>query len=268
MVLAAIWTLAGWSMPGILAQNLDLIPPPGGQYWVANQQPIELVVEVIKDDAEKQERFQELPLRVEIVDPQSESVATGAVARFTESVVPAEPPHFRVRPENRPSRSAVTDPSVSQTIRRQPLARVESTSSSNDPLPEVHDVVEINRRPLRELPQTELAQKIPQQSVAGGSIRTPGVVRQPLVRPVYNPSPKYPEQALAQQQQGLVKIRVRVDTDGTVLMTRVVQTSNNRSLDAAALKAVSQWRFTVSFQQSVKQPVEVIVPIRFRIELP
>jgi TonB family protein len=47
-----------------------------------------------------------------------------------------------------------------------------------------------------------------------------------------------------------------------------VQTSNNGSLDAAAIKAVRQWRFMVTAKQSPKRPVEVIVPIRFRIEMP
>jgi protein TonB len=118
------------------------------------------------------------------------------------------------------------------------------------------------------VPQATIAQQVPQQPAAGGSIVTPGVSQQPIVRPVYNPSPEYPAEALAKRQQGLVKIQIAIDPKGTVLSARVVQTSNNDSLDAAAIKAVRQWRFMVTAKQSPKRPVEVIVPIRFRIEMP
>jgi protein TonB len=89
-----------------------------------------------------------------------------------------------------------------------------------------------------------------------------------MVRPVYNPSPEYPEQALQQGQEGLVKIRVTVAADGTVRSARLHASSSHTTLDTAALQVVRQWRFMVTAKKGVKETVDVIVPIRFRIESP
>ena len=48
LVLAAIWTLSGWSLPGILGHVPDLIPPPGGEHWVVAEPPLALVVEILE----------------------------------------------------------------------------------------------------------------------------------------------------------------------------------------------------------------------------
>ena len=120
----------------------------------------------------------------------------------------------------------------------------------------------------QKLQVSRLVQQVPQQPASGGAVVTPGVAQRPLVRPVYNPSPDYPEQALQQGQEGLVKIRVIVAADGKVRSARLHANSGQAAFDTAALQVVRQWRFMVTAKQPVKKTGEVVVPIRFRIESP
>ena len=274
VVVAAFWTLAGWSLPAILADIPALIPPPGGENWVATDQPVALVVEVIvRDEVQQQPTSQELTAVLELVRPawQEEEVVPVTVPMELANSATARLPSRLVASWRRP---AAEEPVTELRIGSQPVERAEAQVPRDELLRQVQETstdkeVALQKRSTQRptMPEAKIAPQVPQQAVAGGSNVTPGVSQPPVVRPVYNPSPEYPAEALAKRQQGLVKIQIAIDPQGTVLSARVVQTSNNGSLDAAAIKAVRQWRFMVTAKQSPKRPVEVIVPIRFRIEM-
>jgi protein TonB len=78
--------------------------------------------------------------------------------------------------------------------------------------------------------------------------------------------PRYPRRARAEGIEGLVLVRVIIGTDGRVEPehTRVIRSIP--ALDAAALSAVSQWRFSPALGRQGR-PVRVIieVPIQFSL---
>jgi TonB family protein len=61
---------------------------------------------------------------------------------------------------------------------------------------------------------------------------------------IANPSPQYPTEALARHEQGsgVIKLHFRVKT-GRVRTASVSQSTGFKELDAAAVKAFTQWRF-------------------------
>lgn len=75
--------------------------------------------------------------------------------------------------------------------------------------------------------------------------------------------PPYPEQARAQRLEGVVLLRVSVDTSGRVTDASIHQGSGYVILDRAALEAVRTWRFTPARQGDRAIPATVELPIRF-----
>lgn len=55
--------------------------------------------------------------------------------------------------------------------------------------------------------------------------------------------PKYPEQARKRGVEGSAKIKVDVDDKGNVTNVRVAESSGNRDLDEAAVRAARRWKF-------------------------
>ncbi|WP_182865139.1 energy transducer TonB [Rhodopirellula sp. JC639] len=80
-----------------------------------------------------------------------------------------------------------------------------------------------------------------------------------------NPPPQYPAAAARAGAEGTVLLRLRVDTLGKVTEVEVIESSGHRSLDQAAVDAVSQW--TGQPAQRFGRPVasEEILPVRFRL---
>jgi protein TonB len=83
--------------------------------------------------------------------------------------------------------------------------------------------------------------------------------------PISSPAPRYPSVAMRRRETGTVRIRVDVSADGVPIATTVVESSQSRDLDRAALEAVRRWRFQPA--QANGQPVggSVIVPISFKL---
>jgi TonB family protein len=96
-----------------------------------------------------------------------------------------------------------------------------------------------------------------QQAVRiGGEIPTPKKLRD--VRPVY------PPEAQDAGVTGLVIIEVVIDTQGEVRSSRVLRSIPQ--LDAAALDAVNQWRFTPTVRDGVAVPVVMTVTVNFTLQ--
>ncbi len=88
--------------------------------------------------------------------------------------------------------------------------------------------------------------------------RAPGVLKQI--------QPPYPREAKSRRIEGLVLVRIIIGIDGRVEPehTRVIRSIPE--LDAAAVSAVSQWRFSPALGRQGR-PVRVIVDIPFQFSL-
>ncbi len=80
-----------------------------------------------------------------------------------------------------------------------------------------------------------------------------------------NPRPRYPAAALARGIEGRVLLSVEVRADGGVGIVNVVQSSGHRLLDAAAVRAVSRWRFRPATRLGIAIADRVSIPIVFRL---
>ncbi|MEY4672256.1 MAG: TonB protein [Planctomycetota bacterium] len=76
-----------------------------------------------------------------------------------------------------------------------------------------------------------------------------------------NPQPEYPAAARRNGIEGTTLLALQVDVDGTVTGVRVVTSSGNGLLDAAALRAARKWRFE-------NGPGSIEVPFVFRLRPP
>jgi len=65
--------------------------------------------------------------------------------------------------------------------------------------------------------------------------------------------PKYPREALMNEEQGTVRIRVLVDTSGKVIDAKVKKSSGSKTLDKAATKAYSLCTFKPAMKDGVPQ---------------
>lgn len=99
----------------------------------------------------------------------------------------------------------------------------------------------------------------------GTALELKQVARPPAV--FYQVQPHYPRRARSEGIEGLVLVRVIIGTDGHVEpeSPRILQSVP--ALDAAAVSAVSQWRFTPALGKQGR-PVRVIleVPVQFSLK--
>lgn len=80
-----------------------------------------------------------------------------------------------------------------------------------------------------------------------------------------NPPPEYPPQSRTLEEEGVVKLKVRVSAEGRALTVELAKSSGFKRLDAAALEAVRQWRFVPAKQGGQAIEDTVIVPLRFAL---
>ena len=86
-------------------------------------------------------------------------------------------------------------------------------------------------------------------------LRPGGDIREP--RKILHVAPVYPPVALAGRVQGMVIIEAVIAPDGTVRDARVLR--SQPLLDAAALEAVRQWRYTPTLLNGV--PIQVLMTV-------
>ncbi|HSR64076.1 MAG TPA: energy transducer TonB, partial [Xanthomonadaceae bacterium] len=124
----------------------------------------------------------------------------------------------------------------------------EDTAAANAPHPPVPARAPAPSRPVQPAPGTEVA-------TAGAS--------DPL--PLVHPAPRYPADALRNQESGTVLLNVQVGADGVPTLVEVVRSSRSRSLDRAASEAVRQWRFRPAQRNGQPVPGSVQVPVGFSL---
>ncbi|NIJ08781.1 protein TonB [Sphingomonas vulcanisoli] len=71
-----------------------------------------------------------------------------------------------------------------------------------------------------------------------------------------NPAPRYPMESRRNHEEGTVRLRVLISSQGTVEDIKVAKSSGFDRLDDAALSAVRKWRFRPGTQAGV--PVEAV----------
>ena len=78
--------------------------------------------------------------------------------------------------------------------------------------------------------------------------------------------PEYPVEAIERNQQGLVRLEVRVGISGRVLNVRILESPyGSRPLERAAVQSILDWEFRPFHVDDRIIPFTVIVPFRFRL---
>jgi TonB family protein len=90
----------------------------------------------------------------------------------------------------------------------------------------------------------------------------PSVVKEP--RKLKNVPPVYPARAMAEQRQGQVILDAVISPTGCIRSVRVSR-SVAPDLDAAAMIAVGQWRYTPTLLRGTPVPVLMTVTVNFRL---
>lgn len=82
----------------------------------------------------------------------------------------------------------------------------------------------------------------------------------------HNPKPRYPMAAKRRGMEGVVELRVMVDSRGNPAAIEIKQSSGFQVLDREAIKAVWQWRFQAAKRGGLAVAGEVIVPVRYQLD--
>jgi periplasmic protein TonB len=131
-----------------------------------------------------------------------------------------------------------------------------SDSASGLPEPDENALAERPRLIERQAPTVVPSRPVPAPS-------RPVAESAPV--PISSPPPRYPTMALRRRDEGTVRIRVDVGEDGVPTATTVVESSQSRDLDRAALEAVRRWRFQPAQANGRAVGGSVIVPINFKL---
>jgi protein TonB len=83
---------------------------------------------------------------------------------------------------------------------------------------------------------------------------------------LHNPKPVYPALSRRMNEEGRVLLKVRVSAQGAALDVTVSKTSGFPRLDAAAVDAVTRWRFVPARRGDEAVDSSVVVPITFAFE--
>ncbi len=93
-------------------------------------------------------------------------------------------------------------------------------------------------------------------------MRVGGIIRAP--QKVHDVAPRYPVVAQQSRVQGFVILEAVISEDGAVQSLRVLR--SQPLLDAAAVEAVRQWRFTPTLLNGQPVPVVMTVTVNFRLD--
>lgn len=122
--------------------------------------------------------------------------------------------------------------------------------------------IEQNRTPAEIQPSS--ASTARQQS-SNSVAQTVGTTPIKPARPISNPNPMYPPEAVQRRLEGRVILSVTIAATGKVNRVSVAESCGHQVLDQAALDAVRRWRFSPATRDG--EPVEwtARLPIRFRL---
>lgn len=188
---------------------------------------------------------------------------------------PVRVPELSTR--RQPGTSRSREPAQSQPPERRERGRVASSISRVDrpttshPQPDAPETARVQpievdsaRRPAPADVQPSSASTASQQS-SNSVAQTVGTTPIKPARPISNPNPVYPPDAVQQGLEGRAILSVTIAVSGLVTKVMVAESSGHKSLDQAALDAVRRWRFAPATRGG--KPVEwtARLPIRFRL---
>ncbi|WP_424810984.1 energy transducer TonB [Roseococcus sp. YIM B11640] len=102
---------------------------------------------------------------------------------------------------------------------------------------------------------------------ASGQGRVTGAVAPPSPDTRYrNTAPAYPEPSRLANEQGSVAVDLTVNAEGRVTSAVVARSSGFPRLDAAALRAVEQWRFRPATADGMAVPGAIRTTVHFRLQ--
>ncbi|WP_426453610.1 energy transducer TonB [Acinetobacter sp. KB005] len=150
----------------------------------------------------------------------------------------------------------------------EPPKMVEKVAKVPEPVKQVEKATPVQKvtpvaQPTKVAPTPTAAPSTPSPSpvaapapVAAAATPAPkptGVTRGVSVGSAGCEKPEYPREALMNEEQGTVRIRVLVDTSGKVIDAKVKKTSGSKILDKAATKAYSLCTFKPAMKDGVPQ---------------
>lgn len=108
--------------------------------------------------------------------------------------------------------------------------------------------------------------EIPKFAMAGGDDPFGGGMMDSPPQPISKTQAVYPTRLLSKRIGGKVLVAVVVDAAGKVSSARVRNSSGNRDLDNAALKAVRKWKFQAAVRGGKKVRATALVPFDFEVK--
>jgi protein TonB len=176
-------------------------------------------------------------VEVEVVTAKPVPVAPAAPA---EAPTPRPARQSRARAITAPARAAPIGPTIAADVSAPP-----SLAPS----------------PPRADPATSIRPS-PRASDSGGALLS--------AKPRYrvNPAPEYPIASQRRREEGVVMVKVMVETNGAPSAISLASSSGHPLLDAAALEAVRRWTFDPARAAGVPVPSLVTVPVRFSLSEP
>lgn len=120
---------------------------------------------------------------------------------------------------------------------------------------------------LEEIPRfaPELPVKVPHRADYQTLDQAPSARVEASPDPQASPPPAYPRAAKRQRYEGQVLIWVAVGIEGTVQALGIEKSSGYRSLDQAALSAISRWDFIPALEEGRPVPGRTEVLISFQL---
>ncbi|MBM7063137.1 energy transducer TonB [Pseudomonas sp. UL073] len=207
--------------------------------------------------AYSQARFPEAPAMLVMLAPVAAPKPTPAVT--PPAVAPAKPAPVAeakpVKPLEVPKLAqAKLQLKANPKPKPEPLRKPAKTQPLNRPTPAPESLAS---SPLTS-PQAAPAPQSPPTAVEEVLSREPAFLEPPK-------QPTYPSLARRRNQQGVVLVEVRLDSQGTQRELKVLRSSGVESLDRAALAAVAGWRFRPETQNGKAVPSRVQIPIQFAL---
>ena len=151
---------------------------------------------------------------------------------------PPPPPEAMVEPTPLPEPPRRIEPPKPKPVAKKPAPKRGPVGDGSSPIPGT-DAITTHTGPV-------------------GDLARPGYLR--------NPHPTYPEAARQAGLQGVVQLRVKVATDGSVASAAITRSSGHPLLDERALSTVrDRWKFKPARVAGLAIASEVIVPIRFTL---
>jgi TonB family protein len=85
-------------------------------------------------------------------------------------------------------------------------------------------------------------------------------------KPINTPMPVYPEMVRSAGIEGTAVVEALLDLDGSVMDARILKSSTNQMLDAAAIEASLRAKFTPAKQRDKPVRVWISIPYRFTLK--